>query len=119
MAIDLGKPANEVDINSAEYRTMLGNLQANILKAHGRNFARHIFLRFTATPAAVKTWIRTVVAPKVTTAAQHFEQISRRRATPGFDGGMVTGFFLSAAGYRLRPLHDRQVSDSMSEMALG
>ena len=44
-------------ITWAEYQTMLGNLQANILRAHGRNFARHIFVRFSDQSAAVKKWI--------------------------------------------------------------
>ena len=99
MSVNLEKPAKDVDITSAAYGTMLGNLQANILRAHGRNFARHIFLRFFAPPAAVKDWIRGSVAPKVTTAKEQFEQITRRRADRSFDGGLVRGFYLSAKGY--------------------
>ena len=78
---------------------MLGNLQANILRAHGRNFARHLFLRFTAPPAAVKTWIRTAGAVGVTTAAKQLDDIAHRRTDKRFDGGVVQGFFLSAKGY--------------------
>lgn len=100
MAVNLNKPANEVDITSAEYKAMLENLQANILRAHGRNFARHVFLRFTGQPAAVKTWIRDSAGPAVTTAKEQFEQIARRDDEPNFDGGLVSGFFLSAAGYK-------------------
>ena len=99
MAVNLEKPAKDVDIFSAEYGAMLGNLQANILRAHGRNFARHLFLRFTAKPAAVKNWIRNSAAPRVTTAKQQLEQIVRRRTDPTFDGGLIRGFFLSAKGY--------------------
>jgi len=99
MPVNLNRPPKDVDITSAEYEAMLGNLQANILRAHGRNFARHIFLRFTAPPAAVKTWIRDSVGPSVTTAKQQFEQILRREADKNFDGGLVRGFFLSAKGY--------------------
>lgn len=100
MPVNLNKPAKDVDIMSAEYAVMLQNLQANILRAHGRNFARHIFLRFTGQPAAVKTWIRDSVGPSVTTAKQHFAQIARRSDEPTFDGGLVSGFFLSAKGYQ-------------------
>ena len=99
MSVNLETPAKNVDITSAEYKTMLRNLQANILWAHGRNFARHLFLRFTAPPAAVKEWIRGSVAPEVTTAAEQLDQITRRRADRSFDGGLVRGFFLSAKGY--------------------
>ena len=48
MSINLDTPAMAVNFDSGEYQAMLGKLQANILRAHGRNFARHIFLRFTA-----------------------------------------------------------------------
>ncbi len=99
MPVNLNKPAKEVDIMSAEYDALLRNLQANVLRAHGRNFARHIFLRFTAQPAAVKTWIRDSAGPAVTTAKEQFEQIARRRADPSFNGGLVSAFFLSAKGY--------------------
>ena len=86
MPVNLGRPAQDVDITSAEYDAMLGNLQANILKPHGRNVARHIFLQFTAPPPAVKTWVRQSVGPFVTTAKDQFDQIGRRRADPSFDG---------------------------------
>ena len=99
MPVNLEKPADLVDIASAEYATMLQNMQANILWAHGRNFARHFFVRFTAAPAAVKSWIRDTAAKKVTTAADQLEQSELRLAKPGFDGGPVHGFFLSAKGY--------------------
>src|SRR4051794_9275376 len=113
MPIKLDRPAKDVDISSAEYHTMLGNLQANILKPHGRNFARHVFVRFTAPPAAVRTWIRGSVAPNVTTAAQQLEQIRARREGRNLDGGTVRGFFLSAAGYGHLGLDkDRFASDT-------
>ena len=113
MPVKLDRPAKDVDISSAEYRTMLGNLQANILKPHGRNFARHVFVRFTAPPAAVRTWIRGSVAPDVTTAAQQLEQIRARREGRNPDGGTVRGFFLSAAGYGHLGLDtDRFASDA-------
>jgi len=99
MPVNLNKPPKDVDITSAEYQMMLDNLQANILRAHGRNFARHVFVRFAAAPAAVKAWIRDSLGPTVTTAKAQFDQIARRRQEPGFDGGLVTGFFLSAKGY--------------------
>lgn len=100
MAVDLSRPAADVDIDAAEYRTMLGCIQGNILKSHGRNVERHVFLRFTGAAAAVRGWIRDRIAPRVLTAAAQYEQARRRRADPGFDGGMVMLFHLSAEGYR-------------------
>jgi Dyp-type peroxidase family len=100
MAIDLTRPASEVSIGDAAYAPMFRNLQANILKSHGRNASRHVFLRFTGDRAAVRNWIRTKIAPKVLSAEEQFRQAKLRHdGDKSFDGGVVTLFFLSAAGY--------------------
>lgn len=111
MTVKLDRPAKDVDITSAEYDAMLGNLQANILRPHGRNFARHIFLRFTADAAVVKSWIRARAA-SVTTAKEQLVQIARRRDDPTFDGGLVGGFFLSAKGYEFLGFDTDQFASS-------
>lgn len=101
MTIDLTRPAEEVTTDAGSpYRPLLETLQGNILKSHGRNLERHMFLRFTGDAGAVRAWIRDKVAPKVLTAAKQFDDAARRHADQTFDGGMVTLFFLSAAGYR-------------------
>lgn len=104
MTIDLTKPASAVSFETdAAYKTMLDNLQGNILRPHGRDNVRHLFIRFTAPKAAVRTWIKTKVAPLVTTAAELRRQAKARADAKAlgqtFDGGLVTGFFLSALGY--------------------
>jgi Dyp-type peroxidase family len=96
MSVTLKKPAEQVDITSGEYDVLLKNLQANILWAHGRNFARHVFIRFTGDRAAVKAWLR---ARKVTSAGDQLQQIIKRETDKTFDGGVVRGLFLSAKGY--------------------
>ncbi|HEX8466985.1 MAG TPA: hypothetical protein VF620_04185 [Allosphingosinicella sp.] len=108
MAIDLTKPASEVATGpGSPYRPLLERLQGNILKPHGRNVERHIFLRFTGAPAAVRRWIRETLAPRILTSAEQFDQASARRADSDFDGGMVTFFYLSSAGYRFLGLNPR------------
>jgi Dyp-type peroxidase family len=101
LTIKLDTPAEQVDVNAPAFAAMLQNLQANILKPHGRDFARHIFLKFVATPAEVKRWIQQQVAPHVTSAKQQFEASAKRSLDPNgsFDGGLSFGFFLSARGY--------------------
>lgn len=99
MAIDINRRAQEVDTESAEFRLLAANIQANILKPHGRDFARHVFIRFTANAPAVRAWIRANIAEAVTSAAEHYQQIRDRREH-GTDGGTIIGFFLSASGYR-------------------
>jgi Dyp-type peroxidase family len=98
MPARLDTPAKDVDLTSDQYDVMLGNLQANILKAHGRDFARHLFVRFTGRPAAVKAWISDL-APSVTTAKEQLAQLALRHADASFAGDLVTGMFLSAKGY--------------------
>ena len=99
MSVNLTKPAEQVDITSGEYTALLDNLQANILWAHGRDFARHVFIRFTGDPAVVREWVREMIGPRVTTAREQLEQILTREKDKEFNGGLVTGFFLSARGY--------------------
>lgn len=48
MATDLTKPAEVVTTTAGSpYRPMLEKLQGNILKSHGRNVERHLFLKFS------------------------------------------------------------------------
>lgn len=89
MPVSLNKPAEQVDITAPEYDTMLRNLQANILRSHGRDCTRHLFLRFTGPAPSVRTWIREAVAPRVTTAREQQEQSVQRQANKNFDGGMM------------------------------
>lgn len=101
MAIDLTQPATAVTTApGSPYAGLFEKLQGNILKSHGRNVERHVFLKFTGDRAAVRAWIRGKIAPAILTAAQQFEQSHRRRDDPDFDGGFVTLFYLSAEGYR-------------------
>ncbi|MDB5683434.1 MAG: peroxidase [Sphingomonas bacterium] len=95
MAIDLTRPAKQVNIAAPEYAAFLAALQGNALKSHGRNESRHLFLKFTATPAQVRAWIRTRIAPRVLSAAAQ-----RAQSAAGGDGGLVLLFYLSAEGYR-------------------
>lgn len=99
MPVDLSKPASQVDIDSNAYKDLLAGLQANILKSHGRNASRQVFLRFTGSAGDVRKWIREKVAPRVLTAAVQMEHAEKRRADKSFDGGIVILFSLSAAGY--------------------
>jgi Dyp-type peroxidase family len=108
MAIDLTRPASEVTTGAGSpYRPMLEKLQGNVLKPHGRNVERHVFLRFTGSPAEVRQWIREKLVPRILTSAAQFDQAAARRADPDFDGGMVTLFYLSSAGYRFLGFNPR------------
>jgi Dyp-type peroxidase family len=95
MPLDLTKSAKQVDLGTSDYKALLDNLQGNILKSHGRNESRHVFLKFTGPKAGVRNWIKTSMAPRVLTAAAQ-----RAQSAAGGDGGLVVLFYLSAEGYR-------------------
>lgn len=101
MVTDLARPATEVSIASdSPHRALFERLQGNILKPHGRDVEKHIFLKFTGDPARVRAWIRDQLTSRLLSAAEQYDQARQREGNPDFDGGCVTLFYLSAAGYR-------------------
>jgi Dyp-type peroxidase family len=88
-----------LDLDDPDADAFLEGVQGNIVKGHGRDFTRHMFVRFGEDVAAVRRFLARFTAEHVTTAA------AARRATlawhetggSGEPFGMVA---LSAAGYR-------------------
>lgn len=93
-----------------KFRAMLGNLQANVLKSHGRDYADHIFVRFTAKRSEVRQWIQDFSSHKLTSARKQLEEAEANRCK-GTPGGLVACFFLSADGYRILGLDSRRFKD--------
>lgn len=86
-----------IDPNKEENKILLNQIQANILKYHGRNHASHIFLRFnTKSIRAVKRWIASL---PVTSALKQYED-SKNHTQNGADGGPVVCFYLTYEGYK-------------------
>src|SRR6266568_2266463 len=79
MAVDLRD--TNIDPSKPEYRKMLENLQANILKPH-----------------AVRTWIRELARREVTSARKQLDETGTYH-DHGTRGGLVASFALSAKGY--------------------
>src|SRR2546426_11140521 len=77
---------------------MLENLQANILKPHGRKESDHLLVRFAAGPETVRAWIREFARREATSARKQLDETGSYH-DPGTRGGLVAGFALSAAGY--------------------
>jgi Dyp-type peroxidase family len=78
---------------------MLRDLQANILKPHGRNFAYHIFLQLQPDKVdGAKKWIADFAATRVTSALKLELGRQAFKAT-GTDGGAVFTLSISATGY--------------------
>src|SRR2546426_3791115 len=96
MAVDLRD--TYIDPARSEYRKMLENLQANILKPHGRKESDHLLVRFAAGPETVRAWIREFARREVTSARKQLNETGNYH-DHGTRGGLVGGFALSAAGY--------------------
>ncbi|TDH63163.1 hypothetical protein E2C06_07215 [Dankookia rubra] len=80
-----------------DLRDLLEDLQANILKGHGRHHAAHLFLSFKGmTPDAVAEVVRTL--GRYCTSA-YAQLRTNKRYPPHLDGGPVRCLFLSAGGY--------------------
>jgi Dyp-type peroxidase family len=104
--------ANGVDL-SPEFRPMLKDLQANILKGHGRNFAHHIFLRIKQDRAKeARKWIVDFANTRITSSEKQLDDRNRHHAT-NEDGGPVFCLSISATGYKNLGVSENQVpSDS-------
>ena len=82
----------------ADTRGFLEDLQANILKGHGRDFAAHIVISFAGmAPDDVAALLRTLAG--VCTSAGH-QLRNNHRLPPHLEGGTIRCLFLSANGYR-------------------
>ncbi|MEZ4406633.1 MAG: Dyp-type peroxidase [Polyangiales bacterium] len=91
-----------IDPKTPAVRALLESIQGNILAAHGRNHAEHVFVTFSCDAKAARAWLGTVAAD-VKSAADQFNDSETRRAQAEkgteFDGGLFKNVFLSADGY--------------------
>ena len=99
MPVNLEKPAKDVDITSARLRERCWVICRRISFGARAQLCAAPLSAVYRPEADVKTWIRNSVAPSVTTAKQQLDQIASRREDKSCDGGLVSGFFLSAEGY--------------------
>ncbi len=93
---------NIVELNplkDADYRTLVRDLQGNIIKGHGREYAVHLFLKFKAgQEEQVKQWLGEFSRSYVTSAwAQAYEAENYRQDKT--KGSVFTNVFLTVFGY--------------------
>ena len=79
------------------FTPMLRDLQANIIKHHGRDFAFHLFIQFDDTKAVCK-WIQSLAKKKITSAFRQLNSSKLHRENI-LDGGTVFTLSLSKYGY--------------------
>lgn len=103
MPLDLSRPLAWTQAD-AEQQQLLDDLQANILKGHGRRHLRQLFLQVDE-PAGARAWLRGL-ADRVSSAGQALLAAEAHRRE-GRSGGPVLLVALSHAGYRALGLPDR------------
>jgi Dyp-type peroxidase family len=101
--------ATDIDVDDPNAFELLNNLQANILKHHGRTYAWHVFLQFVpGKEYEIKRWISENLAgqwrPYITSAYEQLKDVQKRHTKienekSDYDGGMITCFLLSSKGY--------------------
>jgi Dyp-type peroxidase family len=85
--------------NSQQFLEMLNDLQANILKHHGRDFAFHLFLSIKEGKATeAKNWIAKFATSKITSSAKQLIDTKIRKEYD-IDGGTIYTLSLSKSGY--------------------
>lgn len=85
-----------LDYGDPNLQGLYGTLQGNILKSHGRDRSRHVFLRFTGAAADVREWVARL-GETVTTAAEQRRQTLNYRSTGHLS--LFTAFMLTPTGY--------------------
>jgi Dyp-type peroxidase family len=96
MPVDLSE--TRIDHTAEKYQKMLANLQGNILKGHGRDYAVFLCVGFIAERQTVATWMRNFAEVYVTSARQQLEDIEAYRKGKS-SGRIFANLFLTAAGY--------------------
>jgi Dyp-type peroxidase family len=87
-----------LDLLSPEAPAFLADIQGNILKSHGRDHARHVFIRFGPDVAGVRAWLSTFATSYVTSAAAQNAQSAMWKSARG-EGQLFASVLLSATGY--------------------
>ncbi len=79
----------------------LHDIQANILKGHGRTHAWCVFVQFASSREKIYTWFEHYLSPQITSAERQIKDSLKHQATNfSYDGGTLLSFSLSANGYK-------------------
>lgn len=91
----LEAPLQDADLQQDPLKTVLQNVQGNVLHGHGRNFAIHTFLKFQpGKQTEVKQWLRDHIVCKITSAQDQLTERQEKNRDALFVSCM-----LSASGY--------------------
>ena len=94
MAVNL--TMTNLDFGDPNLKGLFGTLQGNILKSHGRERSRHVFLRFTGPVPDVREWVAQL-GQQVTTVTAQRAQTKNFHETGELS--LFTSFMLTPTGY--------------------
>lgn len=106
-----------------QFLPMLHNLQANILKFHGRHFAHHLFIQVRPDQSEeAKIWISNFAESKITSSFQQLGDAALKKIDKAFDGGTIFTLSLSNFGYKTLKIsssiqQDKTFNDGMHARA--
>lgn len=104
MPLNLNSNNGPIDQNDAQYQDVLQDLQANILKGHGRTESVHIFLTFPdprkepQKTTTLRRLISEIATQNITSAKKQLDDAVAWRENK-IDGGVLVHLSLSSSGY--------------------
>jgi len=108
MNIDL---ENRAGIVPEEHPELLADIQGNILKGHGKDRVRLLFIEFTAEAALARKWLHAFGTGMVTPASEQDRQAANWLTLE--EDSVFANLFLTSRGYRYLGVDDAQMpSDS-------
>ncbi|MES2651065.1 MAG: Dyp-type peroxidase [Bacteroidota bacterium] len=108
-----------VSLNDPKFDSLLSNLQANILKFHGRNFAYHLFFSLDGEQSAMaRLWISGFANSSITSSKKQLEDSKNFKSGKLLDGGTVFTLSLSNSGFTKLNLRDRLPDDASFKSGL-
>ncbi|WP_163832893.1 Dyp-type peroxidase [Spartinivicinus ruber] len=103
MSVDLNQ--TNIDIDDPNFKHIFANLQGNILKGHGRDHSRHIFIKFNDNPANSRKWV-SQFADKITSTLDQENQSSDFKKTG--NNHLFFNLMLSRSGYQALAINKAQ-----------
>lgn len=96
----------------SKFLPILSDLQAHILKHHGRTYAKHLFLRFTGNDFAIRTWLKNDLSPLLTSAEKQLKDVEAYHKSKLYDSGSIITCSLSHSGYTKIRMSDKNMPKS-------
>jgi Dyp-type peroxidase family len=106
MAVNLNQ--TNFDPDDPNLIDLFKDMQGDILKGHGRDQSKHLFIRFSGVVNASRTWLRGFAHQVTSANSQH--QSARDFETNGTEH-MHVSLLLSADGYRALGFNDDEMPD--------